>query len=398
MAVDSAEKPTAPRFMGPGIVVALVMVVVASLLRTFTRAYDAVGPERGAATAALSAAYVLVGAVGLYRAEHRGNRRGLLAYLYTLIVLALLVVPLSNGEAWFMVLPVVTLSVLFLSPARGTGVIALMAAAVVAGEAVFAGGPARHVVQELVTHASAFAFVVVFSRMALQQHQARSRIEQLVGELGEANERLREHAAQAHDLATTKERNRIAREIHDGLGHYLTVVFVQLEAAEKLFAKDPARALQAIAKARKLTHEGLDEVRRAVSVLRGSAPAGRTLLQSLEALANAATEGGVDTRLVVHGDPRPLAEPTEFTLYRAAQEALTNVSRHARAKNVKLELEFVEPESVALRVEDDGIGSDRAEGGFGLVGLRERAELVGGKLTIKTARAKGFAIELRVPG
>jgi signal transduction histidine kinase len=374
------------------------LVTAGSLLRTFSRVRDPVGPEARAVTAALAVAYVLAGAVGLYQAEQRSNKRGLLVALSALIVIVLAVVPLSHGEAWFMVLPVATVSILFLSPAQGWGVIVLMAAAVVGGKVAYAQGPARHLVEELVTHASAFAFVVVFARLALQQRQARLQIEQLASELGEANERLREHAAQAHDLATTKERHRIAREIHDGLGHYLTVVFVQLEAAEKLLAKDPARALAAIAKARQLTHEGLDEVRRALTVLRGSTPAGRTLLEGIEALASASAEGGIETQVIVEGAPRPLPESTEFTLYRAVQEALTNVKRHARAQRVKVELCFASQGSVAIRVEDDGIGSDRAEGGFGLVGLRERAELVGGELTIRTARAQGFALELRVPG
>jgi signal transduction histidine kinase len=396
--VASAPAARVQRFIGPGIVVAMTMVVVASIVRTSLRTHDALGPWEMAALSVIAAAYLLTGAVGMCRAEGRGDRSRLLSLLGVMVALASAAVPLSRGGAWLMVLPVVTLSILYLSSAGAAGVTALVAAVVVGSQVAFSGAPARRMVQELVAYSSAFAFVIVFSRMALREHQARARIEQLAGELGGANQRLREHAAQAYDLATTKERNRIAREIHDGLGHYLTVVFVQLEAAEKLFAKDPPRALAAIAKARKLTHEGLDEVRRAVSVLRGSGPAGRTLLESLEALARASTEGGVETRLVVRGAPRPLAEPTEFTIYRAAQEALTNVSRHARAKNAKLELCFASQGSVALLVSDDGIGSDRAEGGFGLVGLRERAELVGGQVTIKTARAKGFSIELKVPG
>jgi signal transduction histidine kinase len=234
--------------------------------------------------------------------------------------------------------------------------------------------------------------------MALAAHQARLHIEELAAELRQANARLREHAVEAHDLATMKERTRIAREIHDGLGHYLTVVFVQLEAAEKLASKDPEKSLAAIAKARKLTHDGLDEVRRAVSVLRETSAADGKLLGSLEALASASRENGVEASLVVHGEPRPMSEASSLTLYRAAQEALTNVSRHARARAVKMELDFQGRGGIALRVEDDGVGSDAADGGFGLVGMRERVELCGGKMEIRTARGQGFTLELTVPG
>ncbi len=390
------SRPSRPRFVGLGTSVAVLLVTVASVLRTATRTYDPPRQAGVAATVVIGVLYVILGTVGLHAAERRTSRRELLACVTALVLLAAVAVPVSHGEAWLMTMPVITMCILWLSPVVAAGVIAALAlvvAGVIAREL-----PWFRALQELVGLASSFAFVAVFSRMAKTQHYARMQVEQLAGELGEANERLREHAVQAHDLATTKERNRIAREIHDGLGHYLTVVFVQLEAAERLFAKDPARAVAAIAKARKLTHEGLDEVRRAVSVLRGSGPAGRTLLASLEELASAATEGGLATRFLVHGAPRPLAEPTELALYRAAQEALTNANRHARARSVKLDLLFTEPDKVALRVEDDGVGSDRAEGGFGLVGLRERAFLVGGSVAITTARGQGFALELRVPG
>jgi signal transduction histidine kinase len=296
-----------------------------------------------------------------------------------------------------MVLPVVTTAILFMPRTRSVLVIAWMGALVLAA-GVLSSISTVQAAQEIITHASAFAFVVVFSQMALRAHEARLRIEELAAELGGANERLREHAVEAHDLATTEERNRIAREIHDGLGHCLTVVFVQLEAAEKLFSKDPTQSRAAIAKARKLTHEGLDEVRRAVCVLRETSASNGKLLGSLEELASASRENGLDASLVVHGDPRPLPEATAFTLYRAAQEALTNVSRHAKARAVKMELDFQGADGIALRVEDDGVGSEGAEGGFGLIGMRERVELVGGSMAIRTARGQGFALELTVPG
>jgi signal transduction histidine kinase len=107
------------------------------------------------------------------------------------------------------------------------------------------------------------------------------------------------------------------------------------------------------------------------------------------------------TRLRVEGSSRRLAEPIEFTLFRAAQEALTNARRHARASRVTITVEFTGTASVRLRVEDDGVGaSDAASdaaGGFGLIGMRERAALIGGALAITTGPGQGFALELEVP-
>jgi signal transduction histidine kinase len=393
---ESARPPV--RFIGRGMIVAMIMVVVASVLRTNNRASVPVGPASMGAMMALGAVYTALGAIGLRAAEGRGDRTLLLAGIGVIGALAIVAVPLSHGEAWFMAMPVLTLAILFLPRAWSRATITLMGTVIAAGVVVYSNLPPIQVLQDIITHGSALAFVVVFSHMTRRHHEARVVNEELARELAEANARLRELAREAHDLATTRERNRIAREIHDGLGHYLTVVFVQLEAAEKLLAKDPERAKASIAKARELTHEGLDEVRRAVAVLRETGSPRRTLVEGLEELASASREAGLDTRLVVQGEPRPLAEPTAFTLYRAAQEALTNVSRHASAHHVRVELAFDAEDAVALRVEDDGVGSDRAEGGFGLVGLRERAELVGGEVRIRTARGQGFALELRVPG
>jgi signal transduction histidine kinase len=180
----------------------------------------------------------------------------------------------------------------------------------------------------------------------------------------------------------------------------LTVVHVQLEAAQALLASAPDRALAALAKAQHLTHEGLNEVRRSVSLLRGSAPARPPLVEALTALAAECSAAGLAADLRLEGSPRRLAEPVEFTLYRAAQEALTNARRHACASRIDLRLEFAAGERVRLCVQDDGAGAcepPRA-GGFGLLGLRERAELVGGRVSIRTAPAQGFALELEVPG
>jgi len=88
----------------------------------------------------------------------------------------------------------------------------------------------------------------------------------------------------------------------------------------------------------------------------------------------------------------------EITLYRAAQEALTNVRRHARASQVSIELAFAPSERIRLRVKDNGVGADGVGQGFGLIGLRERAESVGGKIAVRSARGRGFTLEVELPG
>src|SRR5262249_35990305 len=189
----------------------------------------------------------------------------------------------------------------------------------------------------------------------------------------------------------------IARDIHDGLGHYLTVVHVQLEAAQALLTRDPNAAREALHKAQELTREGLAEVRRSVALLRGARPQ-RQLVAAIEKLADECSADGIEAALKLSGSPRPLPEPVEITLYRAAQEALTNVRRHARASHLNIELAFAPTDGIRLRVEDDGVGADTVGQGFGLIGLRERAESVGGKIAVRSARGKGFTLEVELPG
>src|SRR5262249_27023677 len=124
----------------------------------------------------------------------------------------------------------------------------------------------------------------------------------------------------------------------------------------------------------------------------------RPLLEAMEKLAGECRSEGIDTALELSGTPRPLPEPVEITLFRAAQEALTNVRRHARASRLRIELAFASESGIRLRVEDDGVGADPLHQGFGLVGLRERAESVGGRMSIRSVRGRGFTLEMELPG
>jgi signal transduction histidine kinase len=214
-------------------------------------------------------------------------------------------------------------------------------------------------------------------------------------ELAAANQRLAEYATQSEELATVKERNRLARELHDSLGHYLTIIHVQLQAAASQVDLDAARAKQALAKAARLTHEGLEDVRRSVAALRASPMAGKPLAESIAALVDELSATGTRATLALSGTPYPLALPAELTLYRAAQEALTNVRKHARATAAEVTLEYAAAH-VRLTVKDDGAGQPAAVvPGFGLMGLRERARLVDGDLVVE--RGRGFSVSLRIP-
>jgi signal transduction histidine kinase len=205
---------------------------------------------------------------------------------------------------------------------------------------------------------------------------------------------------QVEELATAKERNRLAREIHDSLGHYLTVINVQIEAARAVIGNDPPRALDALRKAQSLAQEGLADVRRSVAALRASPTEDRPLPEALAALAAENRASGLLTELAVTGAPRPLPPQTELTLYRAMQEGLTNIRKHARAARVDITLDYGDNERVRLVVHDNGVGDspDGRPGGYGLLGVRERTHLLGGEVRIRSAEGQGFTLEVELPG
>ena len=208
-------------------------------------------------------------------------------------------------------------------------------------------------------------------------------MEQLLAETRRAN------TEQAHSAALA-ERGRIAREIHDVLAHSLAALTVQLEAADGLLAAGQTdRAHDYVVKARRIAREGLVETRRAVTALREDLPPLPALLGSLA--ENYRADVGAGATVTVLGEPRPLSAETALTVYRTAQESLTNVRKHAPGAKVELTLAF-EPELTRLTVLN---GPGRADpsplagsgGGYGLAGLRERAELAAGTLTAHPAAA-----------
>ena len=237
----------------------------------------------------------------------------------------------------------------------------------------------------------AAAFTAVVTELLRREQRARA-------ELADANTRLRGYAAQAEELATTQERNRVARDIHDGLGHHLTVVQMQVQAARAVLASDPARADAVLAKAQQQSTEALAEVRRSVAALR----APRTtppLPEALGALAEETSAAGVPTDLTVSGPARPLAPDVEESLFRAAQEGLTNVRKHADAGSARLELVYGDDGTVRLEVRDDGRGTTALpDTGFGLLGLRERASRLGGSVDVVSEPGRGTTVRVAVPG
>jgi signal transduction histidine kinase len=236
---------------------------------------------------------------------------------------------------------------------------------------------------------AAIYIIVLFGRrIRLQEAQT----ERLLIELEESRGAELRAAALA-------ERQRLARDMHDVLAHSLSGLLLQLEGARLLALANPAdeRLAGTIDRAHELARSGLDEARRAIGMLRDDELPGPDRLAALTASFQADT--GVPARFTSSGAPRALASAVRLALYRVAQEALTNVRKHARPARVEVRLEYLKDE-VSLAVEDMAghlVAAPAAcDGGYGLTGMRERAELLGGTLTAAPTDT-GFLVRLRVP-
>ncbi|MFE9559334.1 sensor histidine kinase [Streptomyces sp. NPDC006703] len=200
------------------------------------------------------------------------------------------------------------------------------------------------------------------------------------------------------------ERGRIARELHDVVAHHMSVISVQAGLARFVFDSDRDTARTALDTIDATGKEALEELRRMLKVLRaaddGAPAAPMPGLARLDEMVERIRAGGVPVALRVEGAPRPLAPGLELCAYRVVQEALTNVLKHAPGASTEVTLTY-EPHQVTVSVTDDGEGVNldrvRTGSGHGLIGMRERAKLYGGTISIGPQSDGGFAVRLTLP-
>jgi signal transduction histidine kinase len=213
--------------------------------------------------------------------------------------------------------------------------------------------------------------------------------------IAELEETRAELAAVSREAGVRAERERLAREIHDTLAQGFTSVVLLLELAESEIATDPAAARRRLAGAWETARQNLAEARALVAALTPVDLQEAPLPQAIGRLVDRfGAETGLPVHLSVDGEPRPLPANIEVVLLRAAQEALTNVRKHARARQVTVALRY--GEGTQLCVADDGTGFDPAApaDGYGLAGMRRRVEETGGALAVRSGPA-GTAVEVR---
>ena len=243
---------------------------------------------------------------------------------------------------------------------------------------------------------------LLLARAMSQAIQAQQKLTGLLASLETSNQKLREYSARVADLATTEERNRLARDIHDSLGHHLAAINIQLEKANAYRERDPDRAYEAVSHAQRTVQDALKDVRESVSSLRQD---GESFLfeKSLDDLLRRMHHSELELTLKQTGESSRYSKLKLMTLYRVIQEGLTNVHKHSKASQVTILLNF-DSQQASLILRDNGIGFDVAAWKLrendpttqGLIGLQERLSLVGGTLDI-TSHHQQTTLIIHIP-
>jgi signal transduction histidine kinase len=241
-------------------------------------------------------------------------------------------------------------------------------------------------------------FALLLINALIAERQSREQLEIAHDKLAMAHEKLRYYALRIEDQATLQERNRIAREIHDGLGHTLAAQTIQLNNALLFWKSEDEKALAFLKQAKQLGSEALLEIRKSVSVLRSNPLQGLSLESAIDKLLQdfqhmTAIEVSNSIRL-----PVLLSQEINTTLYRIVQESLTNIHKHADATMVTVGLQQ-HAGQIYLSIADNGKGFDPAQNttGFGLQGMRERVAAAGGQLAIYSKSENGCRISVSLP-
>jgi signal transduction histidine kinase len=384
-------------FTSNGVNLVFALVVMSSFFSTFSVLQTASALEIVLLVVS-GTAYILMGIYGFGLCMDSDDIRMKITYFVIQIPLGGLLVYLGRGSGFnaILLLPLAGHGVMLMS----RGWLDLINISILVSYAIsifISKGGWQALWTEMPIFLAGQVFIVIFTQMAVDEQRASDEGERLAKRLEEANQRLRNYALQIEELAISKERNRLAREIHDGLGHYLTSINMQIRASQAIQNKDPKRGAEALEKAKVLTHQALTDVRSSVSALRADPAESLPLEEMIAETINNCEVAGVDAVFKTLGVPRPISPQAHLTLFRAAQEGVNNICKHSRADHAWVTLDYRNENQVLLIVQDNGKGSTSTDGGFGIMGLRERVHLLDGELKISSVDGQGLSLEIKVP-
>jgi signal transduction histidine kinase len=209
-------------------------------------------------------------------------------------------------------------------------------------------------------------------------------------------QKLREHTKVVEELSAEKERNRMARDLHDTLGYAMTLIITQLEVCSRTCLEDPEKAMEKIDAVNHTAKAGLRELRRSIKGFGPKDLEENNLINSLRKLVIEYSYLGIEIDLNLDGERNRCLSEYNEVIYRICQEAITNAVRHGKAKKVIISL-IIEKDSIRLFIIDNGIGSSQIKKGMGLVGMEQRVSSVNGKLIYGSSGEGGFNLNVHIP-
>ncbi len=376
---------------------AFAVVVLASYFAMFSEMKEA-DPVRLIGMVLLGVVYISAGIYGYDFCLKKASFEWTALYFLVQIPLGSFIVFLGRGENFsaLLLLPLAGNAVVMVQGYWLYGVNALIVMGYV-GSVRLHTGEWVGVWESLPTILAGLVYIMVFTQMALDEEKSRREVERLVDELGDANKKLLKYAEEVQELTIIQERNRLAREIHDGLGHYLTTIHMQLQAAEVMVKKDQDKALNAISKAKIQSQNALIDVRKSVSALRYDPDEYEEFESILLKAVRPCEWVGIKPQLIINGDDNRLTPVIRSTIFRIVQETVNNTCKYSKAENFQVKIDYNDLEKISLNIKDDGVGTEVFQGGYGILGLKERIELLNGKLGIKTKLNEGFQIDIEIP-
>lgn len=237
------------------------------------------------------------------------------------------------------------------------------------------------------------ALILIVTNFAQYNKDEKEKKDLLYKELLNTHKKLKEYANRVEELAVIEERNRIARDIHDTLGHNMTALIMQMEMSSHIMEEDIDKSKDLLESAKKMARKGLLDIRKVVETLRGEER--NIKVSSIQELINGFSNAtGIKTELKIIGEPLKVYPDIDVTLYRIIQEALTNAARHGKATEIKVKLKYND-EYIFFNITDNGIGADSIKEGYGLKGMKERVNCLNGKINFEAK--DGFVVNGVLP-
>lgn len=232
--------------------------------------------------------------------------------------------------------------------------------------------------------------ILVIAGFAQLNKEEKERTDTLYRELLDAHRQLKQYTDEVNRLSVIEERNRIARDLHDTLGHNMTALIMQLQMAEHLLKEEPSKADSLLLSSTKTAKESLAGIRAVVETLRGTDSAHASTDAIKRLTEDFAAKTGTSISLEIRGEADVKASAANTALYHIVQEAVTNAVRHGRSTEISVFIEYTQG-AVSFRVKDNGTGSESIKEGYGLKGIRERAEAFGGQVEYESG--EGFCVK-----